>query len=61
MNSKKWAIFCWVFSGLIFMGSTLFIVSKGVFTADMVMDYVLSMAMLVNGFAHWKNGKKEVA
>lgn len=49
---KKWAIICWVLSGLTFMATLLMF--EGAMTKKMVFDLVLSIAWLVVGFVNWK-------
>lgn len=52
-NSRVCAFFCWLFSAMVFLGATFG--CKGVYTVEIIMDYLLAVAMLIVGFVHWKN------
>ena len=56
---KKWAIICWVLSGLTFMATILMF--EGSLTKKMVFDLVLSIAWLVVGFVNWKRKERNTA
>ena len=56
---KKWAIICWVLSGLTFMATILMF--EGSLTKKMVFDLVLSIAWLVVGFVNWKRKERNAA